>query len=304
VITPDGRIISVPYFSAVHLLHYNAKQLEDNGIAGPPTTLSDLYSQCEQLKAAGIAAPYAAYWTKQFVEEYLILYLVAEGIVPFDADGNPVFQDDPKTIDVFSWWQSMYQDGLTSPTILTDDPGAHVIAMAQGNSSFFTLHHYFLNEVRNTDGPEAENVTLAYTMPGANGQSLQIGEVVQLGTKDAGPRADQAWELLKFYGWKDADGRYGTFISWAQAAALLAPYPGLFADEEFRAAFPESYDLDALSSAFEASQVVPARVLPWYASFQTKVGDRIHELLLGDASPEETASRLADDAKEFAENEG
>lgn len=297
---PDGRIVSVPYFSAVHLLMYNEAQLRRAGISAAPQSYSEIYDQCEKLKADGVRAPYAAYWTKQFSEEYFILYLVAEGIVPFDDDGNPTFQDDPKTEGVLDWWTSMYQDGLTARSILTDDPGKHVAAMAQGNSSFFTLHHYFLKEIRNARGPQSRNVTLDYRIPGANGQSLQIGEVVQLGASADGGRADRAWELLKFYGWKDKDGRYGTFISWAESAALLGPYPGLFKDPQFRRAFPEYYDLPALERAFEASQVVPARVLPWYASFQTKVGDRIQAMLLGQASVKDTISSLADDAKNFA----
>ncbi len=297
---PDGRIVSVPYFSAVHLLMYNEAQLRRAGFARPPQSYSEIYDQCEKLKADGVRAPYAAYWTKQFSEEYFILYLVAEGIVPFDEEGNPTFQDDPKTEGVLDWWTSMYQDGLTARSILTDDPGKHVAAMAQGTSSFFTLHHYFLKEIRNARGPASRDVVLDYRIPGESGESLQIGEVVQMGASADGGRADSAWELLKFYGWKDKDGRYGTFISWAESAALLGPYPGLFQDPQFRRAFPDYYDLGELETAFKESQVVPARVLPWYSSFQTKVGDRIQAMLLGQASVQDTISSLADDAKNFA----
>ena len=297
---PDGRIISVPYFSAVHLPMYNEKHLKDNGISAPPQSLQDVYDQSKKLKDAGISAPYGAYWTKQFAEEYFILYLVAEGIVPFDEKGAPTFQDDEKTTGVLEWWTSMYRDGLVAKSILTDDPGKHVAAMAQGNSSFFTLHHYFLKEIRGAKGPQSRNVTMGYRMPGANGQSLQIGEVVQLGGKVEGHRAAKAWDLLRSYGWKDKEGRYGTFISWAESAALLGPYPGLFEDQQFQKAFPSYYDLPELQKAFEGSQVVPARVLPWYSSFQTKVGDRIHAMLLGQANVKETIDGLAGDARNFA----
>lgn len=297
---PDGRVVSVPYFSAVHLLMYNEAQLRRAGFSAPPESYSDIYDQCEKLKADGVRAPYAAYWTKQFSEEYFTLYLVSEGVVPFDEEGNPTFQDDPKTEAIFDWWVSMYQDGMTAKSILTDDPGKHVAAMAQGTSTFFTLHHYFLKEIRNARGPQSRNVTMSYRIPGSSGESLQIGEVVQMGTSAEGGRADRAWELLKFYGWKDKDGRYGTFISWAESAALLGPYPGLFQDPDFRAAFPDYFDLPELQRAFETSQVVPARVLPWYSSFATKVGDRVQAMLLGQASVKDTISSLADDAKNFA----
>lgn len=297
---PDGRIVSVPYFSAVHLLLYNQQQIADAGFSAAPASRSELYDQCEALKAAGVSSPYAAYWTKGFVEEYFIHYLVGEGIVPFDDDGKPTFQDDPKTLEVMEWWTAMFQDGLTAESILTDDPGQHVAAMAQGNSAFYELHHYFLKDVRSTEGPESENVTLSYRAPGSVGASLHIGEVVQMGAIDDPARRDAAWELMKHYGWKDENDRYGTFIAWAEAAALLAPYPGLFEDPDFRAAFPDYYDLDALQGSLESSEVVPARVLPWYSSFQTKLGDRIHAMLLGQASAQDTIDTLVDDATGFA----
>jgi multiple sugar transport system substrate-binding protein len=37
--------------------------------------------------------------------------------------------------------------------------------------------------------------------------------------------------------------------------------------------------------------------MPWYQPFQVKVGERIHAMLLGQASPADTAKGLADDAK-------
>lgn len=299
----DGRIINAPYFSAIYSLFYNRELVASVGGSGEPQTKQELYELCEKLKAAGVEAPYGAYWTKQFCEEYFINYLLADGITPFDEKGEPVFADDPKTKDTLSWWTAMYQDGLTSEGILTADPGVYVTQMAQGQAAFFELHHYFLKEIRVAAGPQSDNVDMAYRSPGLGGQSLQIGEVVQLGGGLEGDRAADAWELLKTYGWKDSSGKYGTFIAWAEAAALLAPYPGLFQEQQFRAAFPDYYDMDKLEDAFKNnSAAVSARVSPWYATFQTAVGDRIQAMLIGDATVDDTIAGLADDAVSAAES--
>jgi len=48
--------------------------------------------------------------------------------------------------------------------------------------------------------------------------------------------------------------------------------------------------------------VVPARTLPWYPDFQAKVGDIIHALLLGQATPKKTVDDLTAAAKDAASN--
>ena len=77
------------------------------------------------------------------------------------------------------------------------------------------------------------------------------------------------------------------------AAGLAAPYPGFFTDPDVIAAFPDYYDLPQISKIFATgSKVVPARTLPWYPDFQAKVGDLVHALLLGEATPKKTVEDL------------
>src|SRR5690606_12491228 len=92
-----GDVISAPYFSAVHMLHYNQKMLADAGIAAPPKTLKEVYDASKAISTS-VPAPYVAYWVKEFCEEYLHNYLLNEGITAFDDAGAPVFADDAKTV--------------------------------------------------------------------------------------------------------------------------------------------------------------------------------------------------------------
>jgi len=122
--------------------------------------------------------------------------------------------------------------------------------------------------------------------------------VLQLGQIEDEDRRLAAWDLAKYYGWKDDAGKFSVFTQWADAAGLGAPYAGFFTDPDVIAAFPEYYDLDELSQIFATgSQVVPARTLPWYPDFQARVGDVIHALLLNQATPQETVDALTDAAK-------
>ena len=85
------------------MTHYNKAFLEKAGFSGPPKSKQDMYDQCKKLKETDRAdAPYSAYWIKEFCEEYLMVYLLSEGIKPFDANYDPVFKDDPATMPLSS----------------------------------------------------------------------------------------------------------------------------------------------------------------------------------------------------------
>lgn len=294
----DGSVISTPYFSAVHMLNYNKSFVEKAGFSGPPQSLSETYDQCKKMKTSGVCdTPYVAYWIKDFCEEYFNVYLLAEGVQPFDDKGDPVFADDPKSETVFEWWQTMYNENLTPKSILTDDTSTISTYIAKGTGAFLVLHHYFLSSIRQSKGPEANN-TAQISAGGASGKTLQIGEVLQMGEIDDDAQRAATWELMKYYGWKDDKGKFSVFAAWAKAAGLAAPYAGFFTDPEVKAAFPDYYDLPMLSNVFEkGSDVVPSRTLPWYPDFQSKVGDLVQTMLLGKATPKETVSALADAAK-------
>jgi multiple sugar transport system substrate-binding protein len=291
-VTAAGDIISVPYFSAVHMLLYNDRMLKAAGVAAPPQTLKEMYDASKTLQKSGtVAAPYVAFWVKEFCEEYFHTYLLNEGVTAFDEKGLPVFAEDPKTLGVFEWWQTMYQEGLAPKSLLNDDPGKLSNTMAQGNAAFFVLHHYFLTSVRDLAGPASPNVKQAPI--GGSNFTLQIGEVLQLGAVKDDDERNATWQLMKYYGWKDEAGKFAVFTQWAKAAGLAAPYPGFFTDPDVVAVFPKYYDLPLISKTFQSgSKVVPTRTMPWYPDFQAKVGDLVHAMLLGQATAKKTVDDL------------
>lgn len=295
----DGSILGAPYFNAVHTLFYNASHLQKNGLS-TPQTLQDLYDQSKKLKAAGVASPYLAFWSKNFMEEYLNVYMIAEGVTMWDDKGNPVFADDPKALGVLEWWESMYHDGLTSPTMLTDDPTKLATMLGTGSATFFVLHHYFMPIIKGLkNAPEAANVQIAYDrMPGASGKTFQMAAMVQMGSKLSGSSLDAAWNLMKFFGWKDPSGNMATFKAWAKFAQLGAPYPAFWKDPDVIAAFTPNFDVPKLVNIFEnGSLVQTTRTAPWYSQWQAMVGDRMQAMLSGQAAPKDTLQGLVADVK-------
>lgn len=302
----DGTILGSPYFNAVHVLFYNQSHLQKLGLQ-PPQTLQDVYDQSKKIKDAGInSSPYLAYWVKDFMEEYLNVYLVAEGVTMWDDKGNPVFQDDPKTLGVFEWWQSLYQDGLTTKTMLTDDPTKLSTLLGTGEATFFTLHHYFMPIIKGLkNAPEAANIAIDYDrMPGASGKMFMMAAMVQMGSKATGSAGDAAWSLMKYFGWKDANGNMPAFEAWAKFAQLGAPYPAFWKDPAVVAAFSPNFDVPKLIDVFENKAVVqPTRTARWYAQWQATLGDRMQAMISGQATPQATIDAIVADVK-TAQNSG
>ncbi|MFG2041697.1 ABC transporter substrate-binding protein [Dactylosporangium sp. NPDC048998] len=293
-VTSKGAVVSVPYFSAVDVLHYNKSLLAKAGIAAPPATLEEYYTQSKTLKANGVQTPFMGFWNKDVLEHYLNTYLLAAGITPFDDKGEPAFADDPKTTTVFDWWQTMYQEGLVQKSALTDDPGKIINNMATGSGAFWIADHYVLRDIHVAKAPESDNVVLTRVV-GDSGKTLQFGEVVQMGGKTEGAAREAAWKLMKYYGWKDESGNFTVFRAWAKAACLLAPYPAVFKDAEVRAAFPDYMNLDLIQDIFEkSSDNVPVRTEPWFPAFTTQCGDILQKLILGQADAKATVKALTD----------
>ncbi len=295
--TKDGRLISLPYFLAPFVTMYNPKLLKDAGYDHFPKTKEEMYEMCKALKEKGVKNPYIAYWNQDFIDRYFFVYLVSEGIEPFDEDHNPVFQDNPDTERVFNWWKSLYQDGLTSPTILTDFISDYAIMMQEGHAAFYNLHHYFLKSIVEAGAKESGNVVLGPFEPGKTGACLLIGDVIQMsGTT---PDPERAWELLKFYSWKNKEGDYHVPKTWALAAGLLEPYKGFYEDQEIVDSFKKWIDWDILMDIVNNKSIVqPVRFEVWYPEWRIEAAPILHKMILDEIPVKDAIQQLADLAKE------
>jgi multiple sugar transport system substrate-binding protein len=294
--TKDGELISLPYFAAPFVNMYNPVLLEEAGYDNFPATKEEMYEMCKALKANGVKSPYVAYWNKDFIDRYFFIYLISEGIEVFDGDFNPVFQNDAGTKKVMEWWAKMYQEELTTATILTDGPSEGAISMQEGRSAFFNLHHYFLKGIRESGTTQGENVILGPQIPGKTGTTLQIGEIIQM--SGGTPDPERAWKLLKFYSWKDQNGNYHVPKTWAFAAGLLVPYKGFFEDPEIIESFEQWINWDLLNDIFkDKSKIETVRMQVWYPDWRTESADVLHQMLLGDISADEAIQEVADIAE-------
>lgn len=293
---PTGELISLPYFSAPFILMYNPTLLKSVGYDHFPATKQEMYEMSVKLKANGVSSPYVAYWNKDFIDRYFFIYLISEGVEVFNKNFEPVFQNDPKTAEVFTWWVKMYQEGLTTPTILTDGPSEGAISIQEGRSAFFNLHHYFLKGIQESGAPQGKNVIIGPQIPGETGTTLHIGEVLQMGGNTPDP--ERAWQLLKYYSWRNSAGEYHVPRAWALTAGLLVPYKGFFESQEIIDSFNEWIDWDELIGIVEGkSKIEPVRMQVWYPDWRTESANVLHNMLLEDISVKDAIAEIADIAR-------
>jgi len=296
--SPDGKIVSLPYFIAPFVTMYNPSLLKKAGYDHFPKNKEEMYEMCKALKKIGVKNPYIAYWIQDFVDEYFFIYLISEGIEPFDKNFDPIFQNNPETEKAFNWWVKMYKEGLTSPTILTDQISNFAVMMQEGEACFYNLHHYFLKGIVEAGGKESKNVVLGPWEPGKTGQCMLIGEVLQLSGRTPDP--DRAWELLKFYSWKNKKGEYYVPKTWALAAGLLEPYKGFYQDKEIVDSFKSWTDWNLLMDIVQKkSRNVSVRQQVWYPEWRTEAGPLLHKMILGEIPVKDAIQKLAALAKDM-----
>jgi len=296
--TPEGTLITLPYWTGSYVHMINRRIMEENGFEYPKS-LEDIYEQCKKLSAKGMKAPYTAYWSWQ-LEESVVEYMVGEGVELFDEKGRPLFEGDPNTKYVLEWMYKMFRDGCTSPTITTDDVSTIVTAWLNGESYICNWHSYFIETFnRSGEGPEKGNCVVPPEPPSSTKRTIQIGDCYGMFGR---PQAKmEAWELLKFLGWKDRRGEYRIATTWAYKTGLLPPYKDWWEDPTHKKALSEWVDFDLLKTYFEKySAAVPFRVnILWYFDWVVYMEDQVKKMLAGEIAPDDVVKKIAEKAKEL-----
>jgi len=296
--TPDGILITLPYWTGSYVHMINRRIMEENGFEYPKS-LEDIYTQCKKLSEKGMKAPYTAYWSWQ-LEESVVEYMVGEGVDLFDEKGRPLFEDDPNAKYVLEWMYRMYKEGCTSPTITTDEVSAIVTAWLNAESYICNWHSYFIETFnRSGEGPERGNCVIPPVPPSSTKKTIQIGDCYGMFGRPQDVMA--AWELLKFLGWKDRKGEYRVATTWAYKTGLLPPYKDWWEDPKHKEALSKWVDFDLLKTYFEKySAAVPFRVnILWYFDWVVYMEDQVKKMLVGEVSPSDVLKKIAEKAKEF-----
>jgi sn-glycerol 3-phosphate transport system substrate-binding protein len=206
--TVEGKQYAMPFNTSGPVLYYNKKAFSAAGLdpEKPPSTLDEVRSAAEKLKANGVEAPlglktepgYFEHWralaSKTYVNNSNGRKARATKTVYTDATGQ----------QIFTWLSGMVKDGLatTNPDLGTGNfdnllgiqSGSH--AMAFDTSAALGTISAVLN---GGAAPDVELGVAPFPSPGkATGGVLVSGGALYMVNKSAPAKQAAAWKFLKF----------------------------------------------------------------------------------------------------------
>lgn len=306
--SPDGKLLAVPYYTAIREMYYNEEILSQAKM-DPPQSYEELLEQCRQLKADGLAdPPYSSVWKRDFgqVIHGFITACFAEGMEQvFDDEFNPVFEDDPTGIKILGIWQTLLAEGLMPSDVLTMATPDATNVFLSGKAAFFDHLSY---RQKAFNDPEASNIAgkaKLVLFPGKT-HTTWAQTALHMISADTVDK-ERAWRLLSFMnGIDEQTGElYGPKNLYMLELFLPQGFKGLMEDPDIKADWGKWCDVELKAKQLELSKNIgPVENEVWYQEWSDKTCVIIQEVVAGQKTPEEGVKESADLARSLKAKAG
>ncbi len=244
--TYEDKVVGVPIITETEVLYYRKDLLEKAGIAAPPTTLDELRSAAEKIKAADPnVAGFVARTGKTAAVTQFSSFLFSYG-GDFIKDGQSAV-GSPEAKQAYAYYGGLIKD-LGPANVSTDMSWPEAMAIfTQGQAAFYT---------------EASSLYKNATDPAKS----KISDTVGFAPFPAGPAGSKAYNIPSWaLGINEASGNQSNawkFIEWAtskaqtlenQKAGVPGPRTSVWADPAAVSTYPA--DLVEAMSANAATSV-------------------------------------------------
>ncbi len=204
----DGKLMALPYFSAVWVWNYYTDLLEKTGVE-PFTTYDELLEQCRKAKKDGVSE-YPILWVAGVGLEQLpgTWYSMTwnQGGVFFDKEGNHQLGPGSVARETLKWWAQTFKEELADPESLKVQFTSSAKAFSAGKNLYRgPNHHYGLNIVNDPAQSPIAGKVKVWGWPN-EGNTIGVTHVYFLCT--ANRDKEWAWKLLQYLGGKTKDGQY------------------------------------------------------------------------------------------------
>jgi ABC-type glycerol-3-phosphate transport system substrate-binding protein len=294
--------MAIPYYNGTVLFAYNKALLSKYDVA-PPTTWAEFTAACTKMKKAGLDYPFAAFWDADFgiVFYNFLAHCASEGMTTgFNASTlEPTFDTNPIAISVLEQWREWFSKGFVAPDILASTYTSVSNLFSAGKAAFSLADNQFVKPWQVTKGTPAYGNTKIALMPGTTHGTMTFMAVYAM-TKST-PHREATWEFMKFMAWRDSKQQsqyvvpYGYLV---EDFGLTAPYKGLLAEPNVRAAFSFfDYDVFVKQSSLAQAMLFPVDRASWYTGFQTYIGTQLQAAVVGQTTPAKALKAAANYAR-------
>lgn len=280
----DGSTVALPYYRGFEIFVYNAAHLDKIG-ATPPKTWDEFLETCRKLKTDKVIdTPFSPFWTADFALIWFefMSEMISETKNPmFGDDLSAAFASDPVATTTLTRWKTLFDEELVPQDIFTTAYG-DVVNIFGGGRSTFTARYApqvvgWRDPAQSTVADQVHNAI----QPGATGDSLNFGASWVMAAATEHP--NEAFELMKYFAWKDLNGEYyfcKNFL--ALDLGLSSAFPAVNDDPEVKAAWAKWSDIDALTDQLgRARPLGPVVNQAWYRDLTDMAVPLIQDMARG-----------------------
>lgn len=323
---PDGKRIGLTYYNGgPFCLFRNEKVLGAAGYtasANPsdyPQTWDDVYKQAVDIKKKKIVEnPILPAWYKAWTGTPWALYAQAfsEGETFVDKEMKATFGPNTPILKVLTDWKQWWDEELVPRAILTWQDSQMSNSWMKGLHAFhfyIDYQSFIYSDPKNSEF--AQHFNMNPVVPGATHDTTLVGHALHCMTSTERSDADlmRAWELMKFYSWRDKKGDLLVHKRWAREANLEVPFPAVYDDPEVQKAikkwmYPPLADENYKWLFAGRQRAVAGYQLkaPWFQEWEVGMQEMVEQemLIKGSKSPKDTVAAMRDSWEELREKYG
>lgn len=297
--TYEGKLYGLPYYADITTFQYNAKILEDNGIAAPPATWEEVWEQCMLLRDKGMAVPVVLEFAQEMpttLEDFTAMVFGRGGEL-FDDKFNVLFNDPESAAwKQMQWLADAYREGLVS--LLPHETDV-VKALNTGKHAFTVLYNYNLAELNNkATSPLAGQFKIAL-MPGETHETYgfcKFYNMTQMAVDRGKDVMDACWKFIEYFG-GEYKGEYKVAKRWAVEKGLGFGQLPLYEDKDVQASFAQWIDPAMLEAQARLARARNQTV--WYGIWGEFFRIELLRAVTGEITVEEAMKASAEKAEEL-----
>jgi multiple sugar transport system substrate-binding protein len=293
--TFEGSVYGVPWFTDAGYLYMRSDLLEDAGYSQPPATWEELMEMASKIQRdAGI--PNGFVFTGAQYEGGTVLGIEFIRTHGGDVlDGDTVIIDSPEAIAGLTTQQALVSDAIAPESVANYQEDQASGAFLRGDSVFMRMWPYaydFLGDPE-LSSLDANQVELA-PLPVAKGvEPVNVGGGFNFFLNAEAADPDAAYSLIEYM---TAPEQQKTM---ALDGSYLPTRTELYQDPEIIKAVPGV----RLGRDIVPTTTTPP-VSPYYSDMSLAMSEAFNANILGNASPEEAASNIADQLQTIIDKGG